>query len=69
MKLTKEQISNPLWRVLRKHLEARLASLRAQNDTTQSIEKTEHLRGRIAEVQALLEIETESKNIEVPEQF
>jgi hypothetical protein len=45
---------SPLWLDLAEHLNARLAMARAENDCSRSVEKTEHLRGRIFELKALL---------------
>ena len=45
---------NPLWRAIEAHLTDRLATLREQNDSDKSPDKTAHLRGQIAEVKLLL---------------
>lgn len=45
---------SPLWRAIEEHLNQRLAHCRTQNDSSQPVEKTEHLRGRIAELKGLL---------------
>lgn len=50
---------SPLWRALEDHLNQRLAACRAQNDASQSVEKTEKLRGRIAELKGLLALAAE----------
>ena len=50
---------SPLWRALEDHLNQRLAACRAQNDASQPVEKTEHLRGRIAELKGLLVLAAE----------
>lgn len=46
---------SPLWAKVSKHLEARLHSLRCQNDGDKNTEETAKLRGRIAEIKALLD--------------
>lgn len=54
-KLDKNDTAQPLWAKLRTHYEAKLAQLRAQNDDPgKDPIKTAALRGRIAEVKALL---------------
>jgi hypothetical protein len=46
---------NPLWLALEKHFEERLVMLRARNDNPEISEiETAALRGRIAEVKAIL---------------
>lgn len=50
---------SPLWRAIEDHLTQRLADCRAQNDSSQPVEKTEHLRGRIAELKGLLALAAE----------
>jgi len=45
------------WAKLKEHYEARLKSLREQNDSTMSEEKRNQLVGRIQEVKALLGLE------------
>lgn len=53
-KLEDHEISSATWMKLAKHFEDRLEVLRAKNDSSMSPEKTERLRGRIAEVKAAL---------------
>jgi hypothetical protein len=55
--LTAADKRSPLWLALSEHLHERLAMHRAHNDASQSVEKTEKLRGRIAELNALLGLE------------
>lgn len=43
------------WSKLARHLESRLDTLRKQNDGPLDAESTANLRGRIAEIKALLE--------------
>lgn len=50
MGLNDHQRSSDVWQLVTTYCEARLAELRAQNDTTRSPEATEKLRGRIAEI-------------------
>lgn len=50
---------NPLWLKLKPHLEQRLAYLRTQNDGDADATKTANLRGRIAEVKAMLQLDKE----------
>lgn len=52
------------WQQLMVHLTERLQDLRQQNDADQSEESTEKLRGRIAEVKRLLDL---NKDLPTPE--
>lgn len=52
--LTPADKRSPLWLDLVEHLNQRLAMARIENDTSKPVEKTEHLRGRIFELKALL---------------
>lgn len=56
-RLTDNDRNTPLWLALRAHLERRLESQRAKNDTDLSAEDTAKVRGRIAEIKALLALE------------
>ena len=58
MKLDHRQKNDPLWLLLKEHLERRLADLRVLNDKPQPDEKTEHLRGRIAAYKELLALDS-----------
>jgi len=60
--LTQADKRSPVWRAIVEHLQTRVVQLRAQNDTSQSVEKTEHLRGRIAELKALLALDEERRH-------
>lgn len=61
-KLNQIEASTPLWHAMRAHYERRLQSLRIKNDSmTLDPIKTAELRGRIAEVQALLTIDKPDK--------
>jgi hypothetical protein len=53
-RLAPSELRTSTWRRLEEHLNARLASLRAQNDNDLDEAKTAKLRGRIAEVINLL---------------
>lgn len=57
MKLTEQERNSELWRKLKAHMEARLHEHRVENDKAQSVEKTEKLRGRIAELKHLMNLE------------
>lgn len=46
-----------LWRDLMRHCEDRLAELRQRNDADQDERVTANLRGRIAEIKALLALD------------
>ena len=52
--MTQAERNSALWRKLRKNLEQRLDTLRAQNDGDKDERATAMLRGRIAEVKTLL---------------
>lgn len=54
MRLDEHDLRSALWLRLHAHLTGRLASLRAQNDGDFSPEDTSKLRGRIAELKAIL---------------
>lgn len=54
MKLTEEEINNPLWQKLKKHLSQRLDHVRIQNDAMLEEHSTCALRGRIEELKYLL---------------
>jgi len=56
-RLTDIDRNTPLWLALRAHLERRLESQRAKNDTDLSPDETAKVRGRIAEIKALLALE------------
>jgi len=45
---------SPLWLSLARHLQERLNVLRQQNDTSLAPEKTENVRGRIAQIKEIL---------------
>lgn len=53
-KLQPQDRTNPLWLRLEKHMQQVLAEQRALNDATRPMDKTEHIRGRIAQLKELL---------------
>lgn len=63
MKVSDLERRTPLWLALQDHLNTRLAELRAQNDGELSPDKTAALRGRIAEVKALLALGQEPRTL------
>lgn len=52
--ITEIESNSALWLKIKAHYEARLQTLREQNDADRDPDKTAKLRGRIAEVKALL---------------
>lgn len=56
MNLTPGERMHPLWQKLAQHYSQRLATLRAKNDNPLTADETADLRGRIAEVKALLSL-------------
>lgn len=57
-----ERIS-PLWMALMSHLEVRLAVLRCQNDGNLDERDTAVMRGRIAEIKALMSLNDDKLNL------
>lgn len=55
-KLATHERASEVWIRLEKHLTERLEALRLQNDADQPEEATAKLRGRIAEIKALLNV-------------
>ena len=55
-----QDAQNPLWQKLKPYLEERLENLRKMNDGDHNDLGTANLRGRIAEVKALLALDKES---------
>ena len=51
--LTEHERQHPLWLKIKKHAEDRLALARERNDKSHPIDKTERLRGAIAELKHL----------------
>ena len=65
MTLTKEERDNPLWHTLRTEFEARLAQLRASNDTDKDEIATAKLRGQISEIKRFLDMGAIKAKIEI----
>ena len=53
-KLEPQDLTNPLWIRLEAYLQQALAEQRLMNDAMQPMERTEHIRGRIAQIKQLL---------------
>jgi hypothetical protein len=64
--LSTEDKRSPLWGRLMARCERRLADLRIQNEGDKSEVETATLRGRIAEVKALLALDKELPEMETP---
>lgn len=62
LKLAPHERKSELWMKLSRHLAERLDSLRRQNDGDQTEESTAKLRGRIAEIKALLKLGEDQPN-------
>ena len=60
-RLAPHERANPLWVSLERHMQEELAKFRALNDTSLPPERTEHLRGRITQLKALLALADEPK--------
>jgi hypothetical protein len=59
LRLAPHERANPLWVSLERHMRKSLAELRALNDTSLPPDRTEHIRGRIAQLKALLALADE----------
>lgn len=57
MKLTEEQLRNPLWQELRKEYEDKLGKLRRTNDSHKNEVDTAALRGKIVVIKELLRLD------------
>ena len=57
-RLTPAEISSPLWMKLKKHIEERVSGHRRMNDGNLNVEDTAKLRGRIAESNYLLGLDS-----------
>lgn len=53
-----------VWLKLKKHMQDRLAVLRQQNDGDRDFDETQKLRGRIAELKRLLDLDADMPVIE-----
>lgn len=60
-RLEPQDRTNPLWIKLEAHMQRTLAELRALNDASLPMERTENTRGRIAQLKALLALADEPK--------
>lgn len=58
-RLAPHERANPLWLSLERHMQQTLAEMRAMNDTSLPPERTEHIRGRITQLKALLALADE----------
>lgn len=67
LKLTPSERVNPIWIKISNMLKERLAKARVTNDRKLSIEDTNVLRGRIAELKSLISIEQENPEVETYE--
>ena len=54
-KLEPQDRTSPLWVRLEAHLRQALAEQRLMNDATMPVERTENIRGRIAQIKLLLD--------------
>ena len=57
MKLTDAEAHSALWTKLKEHMESRLATHRRKNDGDLDPTQTARMRGRIAELLSLLDLE------------
>lgn len=55
--------TSQLWLKLREHFEKRLAVLRARNDKPASVDRSNVLRGQIAELKHLLQLADEKSSV------
>lgn len=60
-KLEPHDRTNPMWQRIERHMVERLDALRRQNDATTTPERTEHIRGRIAQLKELLALADEPR--------
>lgn len=64
--LTPGDKQSQAWRKLVIRWKARLEELRGQNDGPKSSEETANLRGRIAEIKGMLDLNTDQPIVEKP---
>lgn len=64
-RLSEMERQSALWKKLKAHMQARVERHRASNDTSKSVEKTEKLRGRIAEAKYFLTFDTPAPGVDV----
>lgn len=62
--LTQAERESHLWKKLMKHFEQRIANMRAQNDSDLDERTTARVRGRIAEVRDLMNLDKPRPDIE-----
>ena len=55
--LSQDDVHSATWKKIKTHCEQRLQLLRAKNDASLPIDKTEKLRGRIAEIKNLMALD------------
>jgi len=60
-KLEAHERTSPTWQRIERHMIDRLAMLRQQNDASTSPERTENLRGRIAQLKELLAVAADER--------
>lgn len=63
--LNASDINSPTWKRIKEHYEARLLRLRIKNDVSRSEVETARLRGQIAEIKTLLDLDKPSPVIQV----
>ena len=57
MNLNRVEAQSAIWLKIKQHLEGRIATLRSKNDGDLDILETAKLRGRIAELKALIALD------------
>ena len=67
--LTPLEAQSAVWKKIKAHVEARLAKQRERNDRSQPIEKTEYLRGAIAELKYLAALDQPAPQTEADDAF
>jgi hypothetical protein len=67
MIFTEAELSSPVWDKIRKHYEARIQTLRAENDKNMNEIETATQRGRIREAKMVLELGNPKPEIEYDE--
>ena len=63
--ITELERQSPLWKKLKAHLEKRIETLRARNDSDRDAFDTAKIRGRIAEVKVILMLDQPQQKIKV----
>jgi hypothetical protein len=64
LKLTNSQKQSSAWMAVLKHMHTRQAALREQNDGNHSAEVTANLRGQIAMLKELIDLDKDAPEIE-----